>query len=79
MPANRCSICNLDFPRVKMFETCPICEEPTSPFGNIEAMDGDEAEKLKLHADFERQYGPADVKQYEQHLLREETDAGEAA
>lgn len=52
----RCSICALDWPPYEGFLECPSCGEPTTPFSHMIPMSVEEAQRLKLHYEFEAFY-----------------------
>lgn len=60
MASYRCSICTIDWPLKKEFKRCPQCELTTTRFYNITPISSEEAESLKLHAEFERFYAKWD-------------------
>lgn len=35
MPAYRCSLCGINYPTVGQFSSCPVCEEKTSWFSDL--------------------------------------------
>lgn len=69
MPAKRCSICNLNLPVDYPTANCPIClDEPLSGIQNCEPDDSEDAHRRTSLAQFEREFGPADVEAYEASL-----------
>lgn len=64
----RCSICALDWPAHPQYADCPACHEPTTPFSHMKPMDPTEAEKLRLHYEFEAFYEKWDAERPPERL-----------
>lgn len=65
MPAARCSMCSLNFPYSHNGRDCPVCE--VQKLDGLQNSDPDDPAVLNravTFAQFEREYGPADVDAY---------------
>ncbi len=62
MPCARCSMCGHNFPVARAGEECPICEGDTlAGFLDDEPDEPEALQRAINWAEFERQYGPAEV------------------
>jgi hypothetical protein len=52
----RCDIGCESWPDDERFKFCPICDEPTTVYNNVDPLDEDEAQSILRHSEFERYY-----------------------
>lgn len=60
--AYHCTICALDWPLEKTYQTCKRCGEKCSPISNVDAMPAEEVHSLVSQLKFEAMYEKRDIK-----------------